>query len=166
MPRFATPFLVVEMRALSPEETETLRVRKAGFERFAAERLPVLRDFAAALGLSEPARIAFDPAAFLPTVDAFMKHQVVEPDDYGWIMARLAYFVGDCLVQSFSGCWFVNEIPESRTFLRYVVGRFARIENTAAMVDPFEVVRGYLIEPPGRDLRRLLGEVRTELLHA
>ena len=59
--------------------------------------------------------------------------------------------------------WFLNEIPDSRYFLRYVVGRFAGAPNPAAMVDPFQVADVYLSRPPGRSLSAIVSQVEDEL---
>ncbi len=151
------------MRDLTPGEQQTLADRRGRFDTFLAERMPVLAEFAEDLGAPEPLLIVAEPSAFISLVDAFMQDQVVEPEHRIWILTRLGYFFGELLVERFGGCWLINEVPESRTFLRFVVGCFARIDNASAMVDPFEVMDAYLAKGPGRDLAGLLDEVEREL---
>jgi len=151
------------MRELSPREQAELDRRRAGFDAFLNERMPVLADFAEALELKSPQLIVADPERYLPSIDAFMMNQVVEADDRVWIVTRLGYFIGEVLVQRLGGCWLLNEIPASRYFLRYVVGQFTRIRNPNAMVDPFEVASAFVSTPPTRNLASLVAEVEMGL---
>ena len=68
------------MRELSGEEREVLETRRTRLEAFLAERMPVLADFAEGLGLASPTMIVADPEAYLPSVDEFMRNQVVEAE--------------------------------------------------------------------------------------
>lgn len=150
-------------RGLTPEE-ETLRAKR--LERlpmFLEERMPVLADFAERLELPRPTMIVADPHAYVPAVGAFMRDQTISADDRAWILTRLGYLLGELLIQRLGGHWFLNEIPDSRYFLRYVVGRFTRAKNLNAMVDPFEVADQFLRQPPGRDLTALADEVEREI---
>src|SRR4051794_440911 len=110
------------MRALTEEERETYERRKATFDAFVSERLPVMADFAERLGLPEPTMIVNDPESYLPAIDAFMRNQVVKPDDRIWIITRLMYIVGEVLIQRLGGIWLLSDIPDSKFFLKYVVG--------------------------------------------
>ncbi len=152
------------MRKLSAAESMEIERRKAGFDPFFQELMPVLTDFMERLEVSDASMIVADPDRFVPAVDAFMKEQVVRSDDRAWIVTRIGYLIGEWLVQRFGGCWFVNDIPDSRHFARYVVGRFARIKNANATVDPMAVAEGYVAEPPGRSLVGTLRAVEGELL--
>jgi len=154
------------LRELTEDERETLARRREGFDGFVAERMPVLADFAKGLALDEPAMIVADPQRYLPAIDAFMRSQTILEEDRFWILTRIGYFVGEVLVQRLGGCWLLNEVPDTRSFLRYVVGSFARVENPNAMVDPFQAVFPFLIEPVGRDLTGLLAQVEAELRRA
>jgi hypothetical protein len=115
------------------------------------------------LDLPNPPMVLVEAERYLPSVDAFMNGQSVLPGDRVWILSRLGYFIGELLVQRFSGCWFLDEIPDSRYFLRYVVGRCARVPNPNAMVDPFHVASVYLAEAPRRSLASVVNEVVNEL---
>lgn len=148
---------------MTAQERDELRTRRERFDTFLAERMPVLADFAESLELANPTRIVADPDRYLPSVGEFMRHQDVGADDRVWIITRLGYLIGEVLVQRLGGCWFINEIPDSRYFLRYVVGRFTRIGNHNAMVDPFEIASAFVDQPPSRELLVLVLEVERAL---
>lgn len=150
------------MRELTSDEVATLERRRARLEPFLAARMPTLADFAEALGLESPPLIVAEPTRYLPAVDAFMRDQVVELADREWILTRLGFFIGEVLVQRLGGCWLLNEQPDTRFFLRYVVGSFPRARHPSAMVDPFHVADTYLATGPGRSLTQLLAEVEAE----
>ena len=149
------------MRELTQQEKEMLNKRRSGLAQFIAEKGPVLEDFADRLGI--PPETGRDTSRALAPIEEFMRKQVVSPESRSWILTRLGYLIGDVLAQKFSGFWFLNELPDSRYFLRYVVGRFAALGGSNAMVDPFEVADAYLSEPPGRDLFQYLAEVENGL---
>ena len=151
------------MRELTEDEQGELDRRRARIDAFLAERMPVLCEFAQRLELCDPPMIVADPDRFLPSIDAYMRNQVVTPEDRVWILTRLGYLIGEVLIQRLSGSWFLNEIPDSRYFLRYVVGRFAGAPNPAAMVDPFQAAEVYLSQPPGRSLSAIVKEAEDEL---
>jgi hypothetical protein len=154
------------VRDLTEAESGERERRRMALDAFLSERMPVLADFAEKLSLPTPPKIVARPDEYLDAIDRFMRDQVVTTDDGPWIQTRLGYFIGELLIQKFWGCWFLNEIPDSRYFLRYVVGRFARLKNPNAMVDSFEIAYVYLNEPPGRSLKNLLTEVESELQRA
>lgn len=151
------------MRELTQNEQGERNRRRAGMDAFLAGRMPVLSEFAQRLELRDPPLIGADPERYLPSIDAYMKDQVVGPEDRVWILTRLGYLIGEILVQRLSGSWFLNDIPDSRYFLRYVVGRFAALPNPAAMLDPFQVADAYLSQPPGRSLSAIVKQVEEEL---
>jgi len=149
--------------AVTSEQQELLARRRAGFDKWLAERMAVLRDFAAALELPDPPLILADPERYLPAIDAWLEDQVVESDDWAWAVSRVGYFAGEVLVQRFAGCWLVCDAPNSRFFGRYVVGQFRLASNPAAIADPIEVAAACLSQPPGRSLGRMLEAVGVEL---
>jgi hypothetical protein len=154
------------MRKLTEEEKATRNRMRKQLYPFIQECWPLLSDFMERLGSKEPTLIVMDPEQCLETIDNFMKYQVVEPDDRIWIMTRIACYLGELLVHRFGGVWFLNEIPDSRYFLKYVVGRFTRIRNYNAMVDPFYIADVYVSEPPGRSLSEFVEETAEELQNA
>jgi hypothetical protein len=154
------------MRELTKEEKATRDRLRERFDRVYEEMMPVLTDFVERLGASDPALVIMHPERYLNLIDDFVKYQVVTPDDRAWIAARLAYYIGELFVQRFGGCWFLNEAPDSRYFLCYVVGTFARLRNHSAMFDPFHAAALFVDEPPGRSLVGLIEEINEELENA
>jgi hypothetical protein len=130
---------------------------------FLEQKGPVLIDFAKRLDLSEPELVVTNPAQCLDAISVFMRDQLVNEDDRVWILTRLGYLIGELLVRRFEGDWFLNDIPDSKYFLHYVVGRFQRIKNPDAMVAPFEVANHFLSQESGRDLALLVSEVERGL---
>jgi hypothetical protein len=143
-----------------------IEARKSQFPSFLAERMPVLVDFAERLGFAEPYRILNEPALFLPGLDAWLQRQEVSSDDRAWLLARLAYYVGEYLVVRYSGSWSVNDIEGSRYFGRYVVGNFAKVSNRHAQVDPYEIGMDALKTSPPTSLAIILNHVEGELAAA
>src|SRR5580658_8386424 len=111
------------MRDLTEYERELRERRRLHFAAFFDERVAVLEDFVKRLGVADSPLEPIEIEQYLPAIDAFMKSQVVPSEDRVWILTRLGYFIGELLVQRFAGSWFLNEIPDSQYFLRYVVGR-------------------------------------------
>lgn len=151
------------MRELTQEEKATRDRMREQFDLFLEERMPLLADFMERLGFNDPTLIVMDPEECLQTIDHFMKDQIVGSDDRIWILTRIGCYIGDLLVHRFGGCWFLNEIPDSRYFLRYVVGMFTGARNQSAMVDPFYVADVYLCEPSGRSLSNFVEETVREI---
>ena len=151
------------MRQLTEAEQMEIDRRNSHFDRFLDERMPVLKDFMERLELPNPAMVLVEAELYLPSVDQWMKDQVVTSNDRAWILTRIGYFIGELLVQRFSGCWFVNDTPDSRFFGRYVVGKFCSPNSRNAMVDPFHVADAYLSHPPARSLTDIIRQVEAEL---
>jgi len=139
-------------------EEQLLKRKTAGFPKFHAERIPVLREFAEDIDLPNPTGIVDSPYAYVAGIEGFMRDQVVEDDDWVWILTRIGYFIGEVLAKQLGGRWFVNDTYGMPTFARYVVGEFSGIANRNALIDPFEVAIDYLRTPPPRDLRSLMDE--------
>lgn len=151
------------MRQLTEREKTELAHRRASFDRFLEERMPVLTDFMERLELPHAATVLTEADKFVPPLEQWMKNQVVTPDHRVWILTRLGYFIGEYFVQRLSGCWSLNEIPDSRFFARYVTSKFARLANPNVMIDPFNVADVYLSELPRRNLSSILTDVEAEL---
>lgn len=157
------------MRSLTSEEQQELARRQAGFDSFFNERLPVLKDFMERLNLPKPAMVAMEAEKYLPPLDAFLKAQTIADEDRNWILTRLGYFIGELLVQKLNGIWFTNEVPDSRYFLHYVVGKFTQTPNQGAMIDPFYIADVCLSEATATgqgNLISIIDEVITELQRA
>jgi hypothetical protein len=151
------------MRQLNENERRQLEVRRQRFEQFLAERLPVLTDFMARLELSDPQLVLVAADRYVSAVDAWLTWQVIEGDDRVWLLTRVGYLVGECLVQKFGGCWLINEVPDSAFFGRYVVGQFPGAANPDATVDPFALAASLVDQPPGRSLCKALEEVEHDI---
>ena len=142
--------------------TVDLSSRKANFERFLEERMPVLVEFATVLGSQEPHRILNEPHLFLPGISDWLAHQIISADDRTWLLTRLGYLIGELLITGYGGAWFLNEIEGSRYFGRYVVGQFVSLANARLQVDPFEVASD-AISIPSQSLSALMTEVCHDL---
>lgn len=153
------------MRDLTREENDLRERRREGLDAFLAERMPVLADFAERLCLPDAPMIVADPNRFLHPVSHFMRDQVIGEGDRVWIHTRIGYLIGEITAQRLGCHWFLNEVPDSRYFLRYVIGQPARF-NPAAMVDPFAVADAYLSEPPGRDLAKWIDRICEDFVSA
>lgn len=149
------------MRPLTPEEESLISERRSRFDAFFEDMMPILSEFAEDLGLANPQMIVADPGGYVEPISHFMRDQVVSEDDRVWIITRLGYFIGEVLIKRLGGCWFLNEWPETRYFLRYVVGQFDEGTRTNAMVDPFEAATGFIAQPPGRNLGQFINEIEA-----
>lgn len=152
------------MRALSRSEQEALSARKSQFGQFYAELMPVLVEFMDQLGVTPAHAVLTDAPTFAPLLATVLRDQRLESeDDRVWLLTRVGYFVGEYFVQQHGGCWFVNDVPESASFARFVVGHFAALRGSTARVDPFEVASDYVDALPGADLAALLAEIDVAL---
>lgn len=149
------------MRNLTVGEIALREHRRAEFQGFVRERIPVLIDFAERLRLIEPQSIVTDPKRYVAPISDFMRDQVITEDDRIWVLTRIGYLIGDVLARTFNGDWLLNEMPDSRYFLHYVVGRFSGVKNPNAMVAPFEAAQYFVSQPPGRDLAGLIAEIEA-----
>ncbi|GEP92925.1 hypothetical protein SAMN05660909_04818 [Chitinophaga terrae (ex Kim and Jung 2007)] len=130
------------------------------------ERMPVLVEFFTDLEAPQAYAVLTDAEKYVGFLDDFMKNQEVAEEDFQWIVTRIGYFIGEYLVQKFQGCWMENETPGSRTFDRIVTGRFSRLSNQSAMVDPFEVAVAFVHSSIPCSLNQLLQELNEELAGA
>jgi hypothetical protein len=151
------------MRDLTEAERANLGRRKARFDAFLEERMPVLVDFVERLGLPNAPMVLVEANSFLPAIGRYMENQQIGHEDRTWILTRIGYFVGEWFVQQHGGCWYSNQAPDSRCFLRYVVGKFARIPNKHAMIDPFSIAEMFVDSPCPRSLVSVLADVESEL---
>jgi hypothetical protein len=152
------------MREFTDQERDTRDRRKLRFPAFCQESGPVLQDFFTRLGCPEPTAVLNEPERFLPFLDFWMRDQDIALEDRTWILTRLGYFIGQFFLIRFSGSWLLNEIPDSRFFLRFVVGQFGQLRNPRAMIDPFQIADEYISSPPGRSLISIIAEVEQELV--
>ena len=151
------------MRKLTETEQAECGRRKMRFDAFLEERMPVLVDFMERLELPNAPMVLVEASAFLPAVSQYLENQQIGPEDRAWILTRIAYFVGEWFVQKHGGCWYLNETPDTRYFLRYVVGKFTRVPNKNAMLDPFSIAETFVDSLCPSSLATLLADVESEL---
>lgn len=149
---------------MTSEELLLLQKRQRDFSDFYEELIPALVDFVGRLGIQPAHEVLKHAAQFEPYVSQATADFVIEgEDDRTWLVARMGYFIGEYFAEKYSGCWYVNDIPNSRYFARFVVGKFDIPSQRALMLDPFEVAAAYVAEPAPRALGKLLAEVEREL---
>jgi len=153
------------MRPLSDAEESALAKRREEFDAFIEGTMEDLSEFADSLGLSNPHMIIVDPVAYIEPIGQFIRDQVIESEDVTWLTMCIGFFIGEVLNQRLGGCWHINEWPDTRYFLRFVVGRFRGGTGGSTMVDPIEAAAAFVAAPPGRDLERLINEVTDECQH-
>ena len=149
---------------MKQEEVELLTKRKQGFDEFYQALIPTLVEFVGAMGVQPAHEVLNNAAHFAPYLDKSLREMAVSSEKArGWLLLRVGQFVGEFFVQKYGGCWYVNEIEDSRYFARYVVGRFSRLNNSIPMLDPFEVAQSFVDSPTPRHFELLLSEVDSEL---
>lgn len=151
------------MRELTENQKAELQRRKATFDEFFQESVPVLVDFIESLELPDAWRVAYEPDLFLPAVDAWTSKQEVTPEDWVWVVTRIGYFIGYVFTERLGGHWLVDENPDSPHFAHYIVGNFNRLPKPNQGVEPFAVAANYLSMPPGRSLVGEIGRVESQL---
>ena len=146
------------------ENAAVLEERLSNFDKFYEEMIPSLVEFMDRLGIRPAHEVLNQAVSYAPMVAlALNEMEVTEGSDRVWLMARLGSFIGEYFAQTLKGCWFVNDINESRYFARYVVGRFSRNSRQYAMIDPFEIAQSYIDSDRPRDFLRFMAQVSEEL---
>lgn len=141
--------------------------RKSEFEDFYKGLIPALVEFVDRLGVSPAHEVLNHAAQFASVVSAAVRElQVEDAQDRIWLITRIGYFVGEYFAQKYDGCWYVNDIEDSKYFSRYVVGRFRGFQKPTLMLDPFELAQACVDTPPPRQLEDVLAEVDAELKKA
>lgn len=148
---------------MTPDESTLLARRKTQFDDFYQEMMPVLVYFIQRLGQEQAHTVLNEASRFLGVVDDMFKSAPISAEDRSWVVTRIMYFVGEYFVQKFGGHWFVNDIPGSRFFARYVVGGFGSKAIPNGQIDPLEVATAYADSPIPRDLIGLIASVEREL---
>jgi hypothetical protein len=160
------PHSISLRQSMQLHDISVLERRQARFDRFYEELMPALVDFVERVGIKPGHGVLNQAPLYVEHLTTALSGLTVSSDeDRIWLLARVSYFIGEYLVQKYSGYWYVNDIEGSRYFARYVVGRFSALNNLVPMVDPFEVAQVFVDTPPPRQLDALLGEVESELAH-
>ena len=149
---------------MTPQESALLTQRQTSFRDFEAERSRALIDFIEVVGIKPGRHVGTDPAAYLPYLAKVLANMQCDSDRERTVLsARVAEYVGEYFAQRFGGTWYVNDVPGSATFARFVVGRFLAIPGSPVCIDPFEVGMTFARLPRPRDLVSLLVTVEREL---
>jgi len=136
-----------------------LQTRKANFEKFYEEMIPVIVEFVGRLGIQPAHQVLNHAEEFVPYVARTLQDLEVSEEDRIWLLTRVGYFIGECIVQKYSGCWFVNDDSSSSSFAHYVVGKFQRVRSEQTIVDPFHFAKMYVNEPAPRHFDKIFAEV-------
>lgn len=152
---------------MTPDEEKLLALRQDGLETFYKELMPVLVDFVDRLGIRPPHEVLKHAEQFAPYLEtALADLEPADEDDRVWLTARVAYFVGEYFVQKYNGCWLVNDVKGSKSFARYVVGRFSKFPSGGSMIDPFEVSFAFVDSARPRKLGDFLNEIDDSVAKA
>jgi hypothetical protein len=150
--------------ALTQEQQVTLERRLKTFDGYFAESMPVLADFFSRIGASDPVLVVNDPSSYLAVLDKWLAAAAftrpISEQDTRWLVVRLGYFIGYVLTQRHGGCWFVDDQPESRWFLHYVVGNFRDYPN--GRVDPNYIANEFLAHGERTSLSDFLRVVEAD----
>ncbi len=142
-----------------------LERRRDEFDAFYNELMPCLVDFVGKMGIQPSHMVLKQAATYAPLLEVALQNMLVaDSEDRDWLAARMGYFIGEYFVQKFDGCWIVNDIPGSRYFARYVVGRFQGANSLQMMLDPFEMAIEYVDTPVPRPLQTLIDAASVELM--
>jgi hypothetical protein len=149
------------MRKLTPEETLTLEDRWKNYGAFLKDIRPAVEEFIRLVG-HNPDPYIQDFEKFLPALEDWLRDQDVNhlsEDDWLWLQVQIGYFIGELLSQRFDAMWIICEDPESKFFLRYVLGYFKHGVKKGLILDPIEVAGVYLESPPPRSLLAVLDSI-------
>jgi hypothetical protein len=128
--------------------------RQESFKNFVDGIEPALTELADFIGVENPQTAVKNPEMFLKVLDLYFKEENFRDLDLDAIKTlhlMLTYFIGQFLVFRHRGDWFLNEERDSKSFLRYVVGKFEDSSiRENIYVDPFDSAQKYLEKLPGR----------------
>jgi len=150
------------MSNLTKEQITLLEKRKADFAEIHHQRVAILIGFFKDIGFENASTVMFNASAFTSPLSEWMKAQTVSPENRNKVILRLAYFVGEYLLQHYRGDWYVNDWIQSKNFAKIVVGKFDGI-RVGVSIDPFAVAAEYIDSGPGRDLSTLLQNIGSQL---
>lgn len=147
------------------KNNNTIEYRKSRMENFYKDVIELLVEFVDFLGIEPSHEVLNHAEIYAENIGIAVDNMNVESSDGRvWLIGRMGYFIGEYFSQKFKGCWFVNDIENSRFFGKYVVGRFSRNSLGNATIDPFQIAQEYVDLKCPRNLIRLLGEVESELV--
>ena len=154
------------MRQLTEAETVTRTRRRQSWQEFVSQSRPTLEEFAMLLQAEHPTQAWEHPDSLIPAAEALTRDvhfDEMGQDERRWLQAVLIYLVGQVFIRRHGGLWTLEENPDSKFFLRYVVGFMKGGVRPGATVDPSFLVEVYLNSPPGRSLTTLLAEAEQDI---
>lgn len=145
---------------MSPEQAELLRERQEGFDDFYQALMPGLVEFVGELGITPAHMVLKQAEHYVKYVEEGTQDLEIESEkDHTAFLIPMAWFIGEVFVQKLRGCWFVDDLTQSRYFASYVVGKFKQPINPLLRIDPFGMAKEYIESPRPRKLVALLKEV-------
>jgi len=150
------------MRKLTPKETATLRDRRKNFHAFMEVIHSATEEFIRLVRVSDPEPYIQDLEKFLPVLENWLRDEDLNrlsEDDRLWLQVRIGYIVGELLLKRFDAIWMVCDDPNSKFFLRFVLGYFQRGVKKGLILDPIEAGGVYLESPPPRSLLAVLDSI-------
>ncbi len=155
------------MRELTLEEKEIQTKRRKAFRSFVAGIKPAIIEFAGFVGVENPQTAVDKPEKFLQVLELFLKNQDIselDREDQQTFHTMLMYYVGELLLYRHGGIWFLNENPDSESFLHYVVGYFERDGVSKELfLDPFNIIQGFMQTKIGRSLTEIIREAEENI---
>lgn len=150
------------MRDLTPEETATLDDRWKNFQAFVSLIRPAIEEFIRLVMAVDPKPYLEDFEKLLLALEQGLRDEDLSrlsDDDRLWLQVRIGYIIGELLSQRFEAMWHICEDPQSKFFLRYVLGYFKRGVKKGLILDPIEAAGVYLETPPPRSLLAVLDSI-------
>jgi len=147
------------MRALTPDEQAQLETRRNTMDEFIDSIDPAIVQLADHLGHPNPSTAMDAPETLVDMLDETLPRldlNELGEADLRWLHAHLIYFLGEYLVQTLDGHWFLQDDPESDFFLRYIVGAFGKHEDPHLIIDPLELALAAIAQPTQPRLRERL----------
>ncbi len=118
------------------------------------DMLPSVVELAEFSGADQPERMADNPEALLPLLDAFwMWEDIAGAEKYQreWFQARLIAFIGLLCIRRYGGEWYVQSNADKEFYAQYVIGRFTRV-NKRLELSAYALSENIVNSPPGRSL--------------
>lgn len=150
-------------RALTEDEQKIVEDLDENFDGFISALMEMTGDFAERVGLPDPHLIVQYPERYLADVTEVLRNEELEDSDLEWILPRVAFLTAEILCERLGGGWFVNIVPDTEYFARYVIGNFRPGTKPGAMVDPLGAAADFLALPPGRDFTGYLKRMENAL---
>lgn len=136
------------MRNLTNEERKILDERTGQFPNFLEAMQPSIKELAECLEFQDPDRAVENSNDFIPVLENFLNTVELDQlsdDDKIWLHTSIMYFVGELLIQSYGGYWFLQSDLESDFFTNYVIGGFEKGFKPSTIINPADLAYQILI---------------------